>query len=107
MDDRAQCPFPPRLRTDMRVLLFLTRSNMALAVPCALAWWLAGPFFHQPVIGVSLAVEAVIFWVCGLLYTEDYPHHVATFTGMTILLGLLSIGVMLPFVQRQLLLHGA
>ena len=91
----------------MRALFFLTRSSAALVALCALAWWLAGPFFHQPVIGISLAVEAVIFWVCGLLYTEDYPHHMATFAGMTILLGLLSIAVMLPFVRHQILLHGA
>lgn len=91
----------------MHALLFLIRSSAVVTLLCAMAWWLAGPLFHQPAIGISLAIEAVIFWVCGLLYTEDYPHHMTTFAGMTIVLGLLSIMVMLPFVQHQILLHGA
>ena len=91
----------------MRVLFFLLRSTLAVVLTAAVAWWLAGSFFHIPVIGVGLAVEAVVFWVCGLLYTEDYPHHMATFAGMTVMLGLLSIAVMLPFARQFVMLHGS
>lgn len=90
----------------MRAILFLFRSTMAVVVVGTVAWWLAGPFFHVPVLGIGLAVEAVVFWVCGLLYTEDYPHHMATFAGMTVALGLLSIAVMLPFARQFVMLHG-
>ena len=100
-------PRPADLDTDMRALFFLIRSSAVLIMLCTVAWWYAGPFFHQPAIGIGLAVEAVIFWVCGLLYTEDYPHHMVTFTGMTIMLGLLSIGVMLPFARHYVMSHGA
>ncbi|NVN35744.1 hypothetical protein [Komagataeibacter swingsii] len=91
----------------MRAILFLFRSTMGVVVVGAIAWWLAGAFFHVPVLGVGLAVEAVLFWVCGLLYTEDYPHHMATFAGMTVVLGLLSIAVMLPFARQFVMLRGA
>ncbi|QHC36590.1 hypothetical protein [Komagataeibacter xylinus] len=91
----------------MRAITFLFRSTLAVVLVAGLIWWLAGPFFHMPTLGVALAVEAVVFWVCGLLYTEDYPHHMTTFAGMTVLLGLLSIGVMLPFARQYVMMHPA
>ncbi|WP_182356998.1 hypothetical protein [Komagataeibacter europaeus] len=90
----------------MRAIQFLFRATLGVVVMGAIAWWLAGSFFHVPVLGTGLAVEAVVFWVCGLLYTEDYPHHMATFAGMTVIFGLLSIAVMLPFARQFVMLHG-
>ncbi|WP_130732695.1 hypothetical protein [Komagataeibacter xylinus] len=91
----------------MRAITFLFRSTLATVLVAGLMGWLAGPFFYVPILGVALAVEAVIFWVCGLLYTEDYPHHMTTFVGMTIVFGLLSIGVMLPFARQYVMIHPA
>ncbi|GBQ40029.1 hypothetical protein CFR79_10280 [Komagataeibacter saccharivorans] len=91
----------------MRAIRFLSRSSAMVVILAALVWWLSGPFFHRPVLGGALALEAVIFWVCGLLYTEDYPHHMVTFAGMTVVFGLLGIVVMLPFARHYVMIHGA